>query len=366
MRINLQAPLNTTGYGVVSHGVLRELSKTHEVALWPIGGVDSQDRGLIHECHARTKFYDPAAPSLRIWHEFDLAQHIGKGIRAAYPIFELDRLKPSSLHHVKSQDVVFVTSKWYKAGLMNAGVPAEKIVVAPPGVDKEIFSPCEANSTGPTTFVNIGKYEYRKGHDVLLEAFCRAFKPTDDVRLVMLSENPCFSSQDEKNAYNGEWNAYYKNSPMGAHIELLPRQKGQREVAEVMSRADCGVFPARAEGWGLESAEMLAMGKEVILTNYSGHTEYMTADNSRWIQADGYEVAHDGKWFRRDDPEWVGNPGCWAKLSEGAVEQLVDHMREVHAFKQSGDLGINQAGIDSMARFTWKNTADIIVGALGG
>jgi hypothetical protein len=52
-------------------------------------------------------------------------------------------------------------------------------------------------------FLNVGKWEYRKGHDVLLEAFNKAFEPTDNVRLVMNCHNPCCRAKSrEEERYN--------------------------------------------------------------------------------------------------------------------------------------------------------------------
>ena len=94
MNINLSAPANPLGYGVVGLNVLKSLyEKDHRVAFWPIGNVecDESDAPMIHETIANQSSYDNKAPSLRIWHQHDLAQHVGKGKNCAFPIFELDK-----------------------------------------------------------------------------------------------------------------------------------------------------------------------------------------------------------------------------------------------------------------------------------
>jgi hypothetical protein len=116
------------------------------------------------------------------------------------------------------------------------------------------------------------------------------------------------------------------------------------------------VFPSRAEGWNLDLAEMLAMGKHVITTNYSAHTEFCHGTNSRLIQIDGLEDAFDGIWFK--------GQGQWAEMGERQVEQLVSHMREVHALKQSGHLLPNFGGVETMKHLTWEKTAAEIVASL--
>ena len=75
----------------------------------------------------------------------------------------------------------------------------------------------------------------------------------------------------------------YKGSGLGNKIRMIPRQKTQNDVYNIMIQTDCGVFPARAEGWNLELLEMMACGKQVIATNYSAHTEFCNPDNCRLI-----------------------------------------------------------------------------------
>ena len=75
-----------------------------------------------------------------------------------------------------------------------------------------------------------------------------------------------------------------------------------------MSKADCGIFPSRAEGWNLDMLEMMALNKSIITTNYSAHTEFCNKDNSFLIDISETEPANDGKWFF--------GQGNWAKIGE--------------------------------------------------
>lgn len=376
MDINLTAPVNSLGYGVVGLNVALALHRRHTPALWFVGPPEAppEHHAALIEMRNRASFFNPKAPSLRIYHQFDLAQHVGKGPHCAMPIFELTRFKPVEEHHLLSQDIVFANSRWAGQVLADNGVPEDRIQYAPLGVDQGIFCPrrdtvVPGQPVGPTVFLNCGKWEYRKGHDVLLEAFNRAFEPTDNVFLVMNCHNPCLSAaMRDENAnwrYNDGWTQSYKSSKMGARIEVLARRlPTQQDVADMMATADCGVFPSRAEGWGLESAEMLAMGKHVILTDYSAHTEYANATNALLLTVDRLEDAHDGHWFDAGDRAWDGPPGQWAELGTAQVDQLVEHMRRVHRLKQAGELLPNYAGADSMRAFTWDNTAEEITSVL--
>jgi glycosyltransferase involved in cell wall biosynthesis len=121
-----------------------------------------------------------------------------------------------------------------------------------------------------------------------------------------------------------------------------------------MSKVDCGVFPARAEGWNLELIELMAVGRQVITTNFSAHTEFCTAANSRLIDIKELEPANDGVWFD-------GTKGRWAKFDEDTQHDLVAHMRAVHEEKQAGRLILNKEGVETARRFTWDNTAKEIL-----
>lgn len=366
MSINVTAPVNQLGYGILALNVLLELEKAGmQPNFWPIGLVECPDEHIpvLQEMRNRTNNFNRDSISLRIWHPHDLSHHPSNR-RACLTMFELNRLKSYEINHLKSQDEIFVPSKWHKRILQENGFRQENVHVAPLGVNHDLFSPAQNYQSEDTVFINVGKWEVRKGHDFLLEAFCAAFEPTDKVRLVMLCDNPCFRSQEEYERYNKEWMTLYKNSKMGSRIEIFPRLKTQSEVAQVMANADCGLFPSRGEGWNLDLAEMLSMGKNCIATYYSAHTEFINEHNCRLIEIENLEDAHDGVWFDASSPEWEGQPGQWAHLGQGQLDQMVSHMREIHQKKQSGELQVNQWGIDTMRHFTWANTVDCILDAL--
>jgi len=355
MDVNVTAPINSLGYGVVGLNIVLGLERLgHAPALWPIGEIEAPEEhhATLRRALDRRQQYNPRAASLRVSHQIDLAQHVGKLLHCGLPIFELNRFDPVEQHHLASQDLLFVPSRWAKQVLADNAIPEDRIHVAPFGVDREIFRFVDRVEPGATVFLNVGKWEVRKGHDILAEAFGKAFTKKDDVRLVLLTPNPFYSAEESR-----QWADAYRNSPLGEKIQVLEdRLPSQRDVAELMARADCGVFPFRAEGWNLDLAEMMAMGKNVIATNYSAPTEYLTAENARLIETDRLVDAMDAKWFH--------GQGQWAELGDPQIEQLVEHLRAVHRLKQAGQLRPNTAARDAMARFTWDNTVDCITAAL--
>lgn len=349
MHLNLVAPVNQLGYGVVGFNILKALRDAgHKISYFPIGQPSwEDDLSFVREATEQAKLFDREAPSIRIWHQHDLAMFPGGGERIGWPIFELDGFTDHELHHLRSVDRLFVCSEWAK-NVVHKYVPDVPVDVIPLGVDSSIFFVDEAAKSraywtqDKTVFLNVGKWEVRKGHNELLEAFCKAFSPEDNVELWMLNHNPFIGKENEA------WKTKYLTSRMGTNIRILPRVNSQRELCALFNGIDFGVFPAHAEGWNLEPLEMMACGIPSIVTNYSGHTEYCNDTNSLLITPNGMEKARDGKWFH--------GQGEWCTFD---VDSLVETLRRAHELKQSDSesLGGLKRGASITAReFSWKNT----------
>lgn len=357
MFINLIAPCNNLGYGVVGYNFLKTLvSRGHTVAYFPIGkperGGDPRLNDLIQHTRANAFFFNRDAPSIRIWHQYELDLFPGRGPKIGFPIFELNRFDARELHHLQSLDKIFVASEWAKKVIEDNGISVPTKVV-PFGVDTGLFYRDEEEREASywtrhkTIFINVGKWEVRKGHNELLEAYCKAFKPEDNVELWMVNDNPFIRGENEL------WKKKYIESPMGQNIRIYPRMTSQEDLRSLFNQADCGVFPSKAEGWNLEILEMMACGTHIIASNYSGHTAFVDSENSLLLEPIGMEEARDGRWFH--------GQGEWAKFD---IDQLVYHMREIHRKKQSGELGINEAGLKTVKKFTWENAVKVMEGAI--
>jgi glycosyltransferase involved in cell wall biosynthesis len=354
-RINITAPINQLGYGIASLNIVKSLHNAGcEVSLFPIGNVsvNAPDISIIQSSINNAKFFDPNAPSLLIWHQNGLHQHVGRGPQIGFPIFELDTFDDLEHHHIQSCDNLFVCSQWAKDIVLNHSRPTrwgdrladDDIFVVNLGVDQEIFTPQQIVKKNKVVFFNCGKWEIRKGHDILIEAFKIAYDQNKNIELHMMCTNP-FNSLKEEQA----WRNMYDHES----VRIIPRAETQQEVYNRMAYADCGVFPSRAEGWNLELLEMMSIGRHVITTDYSAHTAFCDNYNSTLIPVTELEDAHDGKWFF--------GKGKWANLNETHVQLLADAMVE---FASRFDRSISNSGVETGKLFSWHATASRILSAV--
>ena len=351
MKLNLQAPINQLGYGVAGLNILKALYEEEvEVSLFPIGQpqvTNEEDAYAVRRGMRLAQTFDPQAPCVKIWHQNQMAERIGSGKFIGFPIFELDTFNDLEKHHLRSCDKLMVCSQWAKDVVMgpyfNTGGES-RVHVVPLGVDAELFPPAPVRQDDKTIFFNCGKWEIRKGHDILINAFKKVAEEDENVELWMMCTNP-FNSPEE----DAKWHQLY-NHPK---VKLIPRAETQAEVYNVMSHVDCGVFPSRGEGWNLELLEMMAAGKHVLATEYSAHTEFCNEENSYLLPISDVEPAFDNKWFF--------GQGNWAKIDDTEVDMLAKLMQR---FIKLSKGKVNLEGIETAKRFSWQNTAKEIVKCL--
>jgi glycosyltransferase involved in cell wall biosynthesis len=343
--INLMTPINQLGYGVAGLNILKGLQDRTDVALHMIGQpqvTNQADADAVKKGLETAKLFDSNAPCIKIWHQNQMAERIGSGKFIGFPIFELDTFNSLEKHQLSSCEHLFVCSEWAKQICLNNLDRGEhRIHVVPLGVDAELFPPAPVRQDDKTIFFNCGKWEIRKGHDILINAFKKVLEHGEDAELWMMCSNP-FNSPEE----NQRWTQLY-NHPK---IKIIPRAETQAEVYNIMSQVDCGVFPSRGEGWNLELLEMMSAGKHVVATNYSAHTEFCTQDNCGLVPIKEVEPAYDGKWFFQQ--------GNWAKIDAHVEMDLyMKMMRFILDYKGT----LNEAGIETARNFSWSNTCEKII-----
>jgi len=341
-------PINVTGYGYASTNILFELAKKSSVALFPINpnnmSADIKFHSTIERCLNNAQLFDTHSPTLRIFHQFSMAESVGCGIRIGLPIFELDKFNDIEKHHLSSLHKIFSCSKW-AASIIKKEIGVDSHVT-PLGVDTEIFKPAPIPKNKKTVFFNAGKWEKRK-HDIILETFCQAFRQDDNVELWMMCDN--IVKPDE----NMKWQTIYKSSPLANKIRFIPRKESQQELANVMQNTTFGFFPSHAEGWNLELLEMMACGRTSIATNYSAHTEFCNDKNSKLFDVTTLEPANDNIWFH--------NQGNWAEFTPSVKLNVTHLLRECYEKHQSGEDVYNTCGVETAQQFTWENTANKIM-----
>lgn len=354
MRLNILTPISSLGYGVTGSYITDAfVKKGHDPTLFTIGQT-RPDKNFLH-LQSRMfgtgrHHYDPSAPMIRNFHEFSVFFPPGSGMKIVWPFFEVDKLRPSAVVLLNQVDAVASASEWKDEVLKSNGVTT-RLFRAYQGVDTDVFKPLSAvgvdiPQTNVYKFLTLGKFEVRKGHPELIQAFKMAFPTEQDVVLYMMVHNPFMGPGTQ--VVEGVINRLSKGDP---RIRFLPPVQTHREVATTIGSVDCCVFPTRGEGFGLSILEALSCGKPVIATFVTSHKEFLDHDVAYEVATDGLVVANDNKFFH--------GVGRWYQPN---VKSIADQMRKAYDKKWRE----NPKGREKALEFTWSRSVDMLLEGIQG
>jgi glycosyltransferase involved in cell wall biosynthesis len=203
----------------------------------------------------------------------------GEGPTIAILPWEVGAPPRAWVHAVRERvDRVWVPSAFVRDGYVAGGMPPGIVDVVPNGVDLERFGPDGPARDLPRaacSFLFVGGTIWRKGIDVLLAAWARAFAPGDDVRLVVKDFGVAGS-------YKGQTAGDHVRAPAArddvAPVTYLAEDLPAAELPALYRGADVVVLPYRAEGFCLPALEAMACGVPVIHTAAGPTGEFCPPD----------------------------------------------------------------------------------------
>ncbi|VTR91657.1 family 2 glycosyl transferase : Glycosyl transferase OS=Singulisphaera acidiphila (strain ATCC BAA-1392 / DSM 18658 / VKM B-2454 / MOB10) GN=Sinac_0358 PE=4 SV=1: Glyco_trans_1_2: Methyltransf_24: Glyco_transf_4: Glycos_transf_1: Glycos_transf_2: TPR_7: TPR_6: TPR_10 [Gemmata massiliana] len=179
-------------------------------------------------------------------------------------------------------DEVWVPSRAVLRAFVASGVPEDRVAVVPNGVDPDRFRPGLEPLPLPTEkrvkLLFVGGTIPRKGFDVLLGAYRRAFTRADDVCLVVKDMGAATFYRDQSAA--GAVRAA-QSDPTGPEIVYLDADLGEAEVPRLFAACDALVHPYRGEGFALPVLEAMACGLPVAVTS-GGPTDEFVPPGAGW------------------------------------------------------------------------------------
>ena len=277
--------------------------------------------------------------------------------KAGYTFFEMNVLPPQSIKNgLENFDVIVTGSKWCEDVLRSHGLSRVTTIIQ--GVDPQLFNPSHnKKQMYKDRFIVFsgGKFEFRKGQDIVIRAYKVLQDRHPDVMLVNAWYNPWPSSMKtmETSPYihcripdsdylknlNGILNS--NGIDLQRVISVLPRANAQ--MARLYKNTDVGLFPNRCEGGtNLVLMEYMACGKPVIASLSSGHTDILTPSNSIPIKKMkplniNSEGVQQAVW---DDPD---------------LDETVAHLEAAYQNRDTLRLIGERAAAD-LSHITWKKT----------
>lgn len=238
-------------------------------------------------------------------------------------------------------DVISVMSSYVKEVLVQNGVEIP-IEVVGLGADHILeYEPLPVSCFEPRSFhfVHISSCFPRKGADILVNAFCREFRRSEDVRLIIKTfANP---HNDIEDIVAKSFAQYRQHAP----IEIIWESFSPGEMRYVIENSQCLVAPSRGEGFGLPVAEAMLLGVPVIATIHGGHADLCSPE---WMWPVEFRLAPAHTHLTEGESYWAEPDG----------DSVAARMREVYKCgREEAAARTERAKAYVRANFTWERVA---------
>lgn len=288
-------------------------------------------------------------------------------ITVGYTFFEDNILSEDNIRWAKDYyDLIAAGSTWCEDVLKSYGFSRTKVILQ--GIDHVIFHSAGKKETDLDTFriFSGGKFEFRKGQDIVLKAVKVMQERYKDVYLVTSWYNQWSETMNSMAA------SPYIKFEMPCH-QMGSRQTGSDEcqntishilsingidtrrviclpplpnnqMPEIYRNTDIGIFPNRCEGGtNLVLMEYMACGRPVIASYLTGHKDVLDQKYAILINGNGIiDIKRGGQ--------------VTARWEEPDLDEVISRLDWAYHHRDT----IRKMGEDAaiaMLRFTWNETA---------
>lgn len=280
--------------------------------------------------------------------------HVGR------TMFETAGLPEAWLGAISQMDEVWVPTEFSVGAFRAAGVRVP-VHVVPAGVDERLYRPGArphpVGAEAGRVFLAVSAVgsDSRSGWDVLLDAWARAFGPTDDVVLVLKISPPPGAGDRTRREFDA-WiestlQAQGHRRDRCARILVLTDLIAPADVPGLYAAATALVAPLRGTAFGRPLVEAMACEVPVVATAWSAITDIVTPRTGFLIEVESLVTVPD------DEPVAVYRGQTWAQPSSA---DLARHLRDL-ADGAADDGAVGRRGRqDVLARWTWDVALDVV------
>lgn len=312
--IAFSLPINRVSFGQVSSLILRTLyerelaGQQHNIHLFPIGNVDLSAQATDENFQKWVKEkvinglenYNRDIPIFKLWHLNGSLESASRQ-QTLLTFYELDEPTKVELN-VARNNWTYFSSKYSCDVFAKAGV---KTGYLPLAFDSYNFKPAirPAHLDDRITFNLCGKWEKRKNHEKIVQAWIKKFGGNQKFSLQCAVYNHFLNEEQNKQAII---NALKGNKPF--NVNFFPLMTENAIYNEFLNSADIIIGMSGGEGFGLPEFQSIALGKHAVMLKAHAYESWATDDMVTWVNPSSVKVpAYDGVFFGKGQAFNQGN-----------------------------------------------------------
>lgn len=199
--------------------------------------------------------------------------------------FETANLRSSWTEAATRLRMLFVHCNASRRLFLRAGLGSDRVVTVHHGYDPHIYRPDvkPLEHHGRFTFLYAGHYNARKCIDLLVRAFCKTFRGSEPVQLILYLQ-PMRSEFDVRKHIERIIARCAGTAKIEVRLNLFDDGVAEDEMGSLYRSGDCLVYPSMGEGFGLPPLEAKACGLEVITTRCGGMCDFLDHRSAHFIE----------------------------------------------------------------------------------
>ncbi|MGE5480426.1 MAG: glycosyltransferase [Chloroflexota bacterium] len=241
---------------------------------------------------------------------------------------------------------IWTPSNYSRNSFINSGVNPDKVQIVPNGVNPETFKPYgekfELDTEKKLKFLFVGGTIYRKGIDILLEAYSEAFTAEDDVALIIkdMGGDSFYMGQTAKEAIKK-----LQAKPGTPEIIYVDEYLAEEEMAALYRTCDVFVSPYRGEGFSLPALEAMACGLPLVVTEGGSTEDFVPDAFAQKISAKKISIG-----TKLGESELAGEAFMLEPDRDELRQTLIDLYKNPQEIKQTGLMASEYA----RSMWTWR------------
>jgi glycosyltransferase involved in cell wall biosynthesis len=272
--------------GIIDSGVAELTTVPYEPDQFVVEGNPGFERLAAHDIRVKGLSIRNRSKRPHVWvrHQWPLRRNPpGKAKWIIMHPWEYSAIPGSYADIFSLADEIWTPTNFSRDAFVLSGIDPSKVHVVPNGMDPEVFTPSGEPLILQTTkrfkFLFVGGTIYRKGVDILLESYSRAFTSEDDVCLVIkdLGVNTIYKGQTTQDLIKS-----YGKAEGAAEILYIEGEFSRDQMSQLYRSCDVFVSSYRGEGFCLPAVEAMSSGLPVIVT-HGGATDDFADEDVGWL-----------------------------------------------------------------------------------